>query len=87
MSQKAWSGLSAEDRKIFREAALRSSRFMREKWRDLEEHSRKQAEDAGVRIITEIDRKPFEAAMAGIYARAQQDPAIAQLIERIRKVD
>ncbi len=87
MSQKAWSGLSAEDQKIFREAAQRSSRFMREKWRDLEERSRKQAEAAGVRIITDIDRKPFEAAMAGIYDKAQQDPAIAQLIERIRKVE
>ena len=87
MSQKAWSSLSPEDQKIFRETAQRSSRFMREKWRDLEERSRKQAESAGVRIITDIDRKPFEAAMAGIYARAQQDPALAQLIERIRKVD
>jgi len=87
MSQKAWSGLSAEDQKIFREAALRSSRFMREKWRDLEERSRKRAETAGVRITTDIDRKPFEAAMAGIYVKAQQDPAMAQLIERIRKVE
>jgi tripartite ATP-independent transporter DctP family solute receptor len=87
MSQKAWSGLSAEDKKIFREAAQRSSRFMREKWHDLEERSRKQAESAGVRIIADIDRKPFEAAMAGIYAKTQQDPAMAQLIERIRKVE
>jgi len=87
MSQKAWSGLSAEDQKVFREAAQRSSRFMREKWRDLEERSRKRAETAGVRIITDIDRKPFEAAMAGIYVKAQQDPALAQLIERIRKVE
>ena len=87
MSQKAWSSLTPEDQKIFREAALRSSRFMREKWRDLEERSRKQAEDAGVRIITDIDRKPFEAAMAGIYAKAQRDPAMAGLIERIRKVE
>ena len=87
MSKKAWSGLSAEDQKIFRETAQRSSRFMREKWRDLEERSRKQAETAGVRIITDIDRKPFEAAMARIYAKAQQDPAMAQLIERIRKVE
>jgi tripartite ATP-independent transporter DctP family solute receptor len=87
MSQKAWSSLSPDDRTIFREAALRSSRFMREKWRDLEERSRKRAEDAGVRILTEIDRKPFEAAMAGIYAKAQRDPAIARLIERIRKVE
>ncbi len=87
MSQKAWSSLSPEDQKIFREAALRSSRFMREKWRDLEERSRKQAEDAGVKIISDIDRKPFEAAMAGIYAKVQRDPAMAELIERIRKVE
>lgn len=87
MSQKAWSSLTPDDRKIFREAALRSSRYMREKWRDLEDRSRKQAEDAGVKIITEIDRKPFEAAMTEIYARAQRDPAIASLIERIRKVE
>jgi TRAP-type C4-dicarboxylate transport system substrate-binding protein len=87
MSQKAWQSLSAEDRKLFREAAIRSSQFMREKWRDLEEQSRKQAEAAGVTIVTDFDRKPFEAAMAGIYTKAQRDPAAAQLIERIRKVE
>jgi tripartite ATP-independent transporter DctP family solute receptor len=87
MSQKAWASLSAEDQQIFREAALRSSRFMREKWRDLEERSRKQAEEAGVKVVSDFDRKPFEAAMAGIYARAQRDPAIARLIERIRGVN
>jgi tripartite ATP-independent transporter DctP family solute receptor len=86
MSHKVWVTLSPEDRKIFREAALRSSHFMREKWRDLEEQSRKQAEGAGVTIVTDIDRKPFETAMAGIYAKARRDPAAAQLIERIRKV-
>jgi hypothetical protein len=25
--------------------------------------------------------------MAGLYAKAQRDPAVGQLIERIRKVD
>jgi tripartite ATP-independent transporter DctP family solute receptor len=87
VSQKAWSSLSPEDQKIFREAALRSSRFMRDKWRDLEERSRKRAEDAGVTIVADIDRKPFEAAMAGLYAKAQRDGAMARLIERIRKVE
>jgi tripartite ATP-independent transporter DctP family solute receptor len=87
MSQKAWESLSADDKKIFREAAIQSSHFMREKWKDLEERSRRQAESAGVAIITDFDRKPFEAAMAGIYAKAQRDPAAAELIERIRKVD
>jgi tripartite ATP-independent transporter DctP family solute receptor len=87
MSRKAWDSLSEEDRTIFREAALQSSRFMRERWKDLEEQSRRQAAGAGVTIVTDFDRKPFEAAMAPLYAKAQRDPAAAQLIERIRKVD
>jgi TRAP-type C4-dicarboxylate transport system substrate-binding protein len=76
-----------EDKKIFRDAAIKSSRFMREKWRELEERSRQQAKAAGVTIVTEIDRKPFVEAMAGIYARAQADPAAAALIQRIRKAE
>jgi tripartite ATP-independent transporter DctP family solute receptor len=87
MSLKAWETLSPDDRKIFREEARRSSQFMREKWYDLELQSRKQAEAAGVVIVTDIDRKPFEAAMTGVYIKAQRDPASAQLIERIRKVE
>ena len=87
MSQKAWQSLSPEDRNIFREAALRSSQFMREKWKDLEDRSREQARTAGVTIITDFDRKPFEAAMTGLYAKVQRDPAAAELIERIRKVE
>jgi tripartite ATP-independent transporter DctP family solute receptor len=87
MSQKAWQSLSAEDQKIFRDSALRSSRFMREKWKDLEDQSRKRAEAAGVTIVRDFDRKPFEAAMATIYEKAQRDPATARLIERIRKVE
>lgn len=87
MSLKAWRSLSAGDQKIFRDAAAESSRFMRAKWQDLEQISRRQAEAAGATIVTDFDRKPFEDAMAGIYAKAQSDPAAAQLIERIRKVE
>lgn len=87
ISLKAWQSLSADDQTIFREAALRSSRFMREKWRDLEEQSQRKAEAAGITVIKDIDHKPFEAAMAGIYAKAGRAPAAAALIERIRKVE
>jgi len=87
ISLKAWRSLSAEDQTIFREAARRSSRFMREKWRDLEEQSQHKAEAAGITVIKDIDRKPFEDAMAAVYAKAAQDPAAAALIERIRKVE
>jgi tripartite ATP-independent transporter DctP family solute receptor len=87
MSLKAWSSLSTEDRALFRDAARQSSHFMRERWKDLEQQSRRQAEAAGVTIVSDFDRKPFEAAMADIYTKARRDPAAAALIERIRKVD
>jgi tripartite ATP-independent transporter DctP family solute receptor len=87
MSQKAWASLSAEDQRIFRESALRSSRYMREKWRDLEDQSRAKAEAAGVTIVKDIDRKPFEEAMLPLYEQARRDAASAQLIDRIRRVE
>jgi tripartite ATP-independent transporter DctP family solute receptor len=87
MSKKAWESLSGDDRKLFREAALQSNLFMRERWKDLEQQSRQKAEAAGVTIVTDFDRKPFENAMAAIYGKAQRDPAAARLIERIRKVE
>jgi len=87
MSLKAWETLSPDDRKIFREEALHSSQYMRERWRDLEDQSRNRAEAAGVLIVTDIDKKPFEAAMTGIYDKALRDPESAKLIERIRKVE
>jgi tripartite ATP-independent transporter DctP family solute receptor len=87
MSQKAWTSLSDEERRIFRESALRSSQFMREKWRDLEDLSRARAEAAGVVIVRDFDRKPFEEAMLPLYQKARRDPASAELIDRIRKVE
>ena len=38
-------------------------------------------------IMTDFDRKPLEAAMERIYAKAQRDPAAAEPIQRIRKVE
>jgi tripartite ATP-independent transporter DctP family solute receptor len=87
MSRKAWDSLSAEDRTIFRDAAQQSNRFMRQKWAELEQHSRRQAEAAGVKVVSEFERAPFEAAMAALYLKVQRDPAAAQLIDRIRKVE
>ena len=87
MSKKAWETLSAEDRKLFRDAALQSNLFMRKRWKDLEQSSRQRAEAARVTIVADFDRKPFEAAMTGIYEKARRDPAGAKLIDRIRKVE
>jgi len=86
MSLKAWQSLSNDERKMFRDAASQSNVFMRQKWQDLEQQSRQQAEAAKIALVTDFDRKPFEAAMTEVYAKAQRDPAIAELIARIRKV-
>jgi tripartite ATP-independent transporter DctP family solute receptor len=86
MSPRAWESLSAEDQEIFRDAARKSSAFMRDLWSGLEEHSRQQARAAGNTIIADFDRKPFEHAMSAIYEKTVSDPGLRQLIERIRKV-
>jgi tripartite ATP-independent transporter DctP family solute receptor len=86
MSAKAWEGLNEQDRKIFKDAARESNLYMRGRWKALEEKSAQKAESAGIQVIRNIDRAPFEAAMAGMYAKAAADPISAKLIERIRQV-
>jgi tripartite ATP-independent transporter DctP family solute receptor len=87
MSLKAWESLSADDQKIFRDAAKESSRYMRSQWEALEAQSRQEAKFAGVSIVTDFDRKPFETAMEGVYAKAAADPSLSQLIKRIKQVE
>ena len=86
MSLRAWESLSAEDKDVFRDAARQSSTYMRGLWSGLEERSRQQARAAGNTIIADFDRKPFEAAMRAIHAKAVTDPDLLSLIERIRQV-
>ena len=86
MSLRAWESLSAEDREIFRDAARKSSAFMRGLWSGLEESSRLQARAAGNTIIADFDRKPFENAVSTIYAKSETNADLRRLIERIRQV-
>jgi tripartite ATP-independent transporter DctP family solute receptor len=86
MSQPAWESLSAEDKEIFRDAARKSSAFMRDLWGGLEDRSRQQARAAGNTITASFDRKPFESAMSAIYDKAVTAPDLRQLVERIRQV-
>ena len=86
MSKRAWDGLAPDDQTIFKEAARESSRFMREQWQAWEERSRRQAQDGGSSIIADVDKAPFEAAMAEVYAKALSGAKISDLVERIRQV-
>lgn len=86
MSLRAWESLSAEDKEIFRDAARKSSAFMRGLWSGLEERSRQQARAAGGTIVADFDRRPFETAMTAIHAKTVTHPDLRRLIERIRQV-
>jgi tripartite ATP-independent transporter DctP family solute receptor len=86
MSLRAWESLSPEDQAIFRDAAGKSSIFMRQLWSGLEERSRQQARAAGNTIVASFDRKPFEDAMGAIFATEAADAESQRLIERIRQV-
>jgi len=87
MSRKAWDALNGEEQTIFREAARASSRFMRERWRQREDEARAQAEREGSVTVTEVDRAPFAAAMAGIHDRFVAERGLGDLVERIRKAE
>ena len=72
MSMKAWRSLNPADQNIFRNAARDSSIFLRGQWKNWEASFRKQALDLGVTVI-EIDRKPLEAALTGLYTKVLTD--------------
>jgi len=86
MSQRAWQELSPEDRVIFRAATRESSMYMRVQWQRWEEQSRRQAEEAGVTVISTIERKPFEDATKPLRDGLRADPRFRSLIERIESL-
>ncbi len=67
MSLGAWASLSPDDQTIFREAARRSTAFMRGLWGEWEERARQRAKAAGNVIVADFDRKPFEQAMSAVH--------------------
>jgi tripartite ATP-independent transporter DctP family solute receptor len=86
MSRRAWRELSDGDKAIFRTAARDSSKYMRQQWQSWEEDSKKQALAAGVTIIGDIDRKPFEDATKALRDEMRTDPKFGPLIDRIQAV-
>lgn len=85
MSEKAWQTLSGEDQQIFREAARESSHFMRDRWRDWEEQSRRDARAAAVTVTEQVDKKSFEERLDALRDRLLSDRKIKALVDRIRE--
>jgi len=67
-------------------AARESAKYMRTQWQTWETRSEKEAAEAGVTIIDNSDRKPFEDATRGLRDQMRADPQLRPLIEKIEAV-
>lgn len=83
MSQALWSSLSEEEQGWFMEAAKASVEVTRARVSELEENGVAGLIDAGMEVVTEIDREAFEAAVQPAYD-AYTSQFGDELIERIR---
>jgi TRAP-type C4-dicarboxylate transport system substrate-binding protein len=86
MSKMVWDGLSAEDQAAVMEAAKASVGKQRELWAAKEVES-KAIVEAGGAIINEVDKAPFIAAMDSVYEKHVTDPALQDLVARIKATE
>ncbi|MBC8129456.1 MAG: TRAP transporter substrate-binding protein [Rhizobiaceae bacterium] len=83
ISKMSWDKLSPEDQAIVKQAAKDSVGKMRELWTAREAESEKVVRAAGVEVM-DIDKAPFEAAMAPVYERFAATDGLKSLVQRIK---
>jgi tripartite ATP-independent transporter DctP family solute receptor len=83
-SKRVWDTLPKDEQEIIRKAAKESVPFMRKQWDDREAASRKTVEAAGSQIVTDIDKKAFQAAMQPVYAKFAGTDKLKALVKRIQ---
>jgi len=87
MSRYRWERLSAEDQQLIRKAAKDSVKTMRRLWDARVAASHEAMIAAGVNIVDDIDKQSFMDAMAPLYDEYLQEPALREMVERIRAVE
>ncbi|WP_265517375.1 TRAP transporter substrate-binding protein [Nitratireductor luteus] len=87
ISKTSWDKLSPEDQEILRQAAKESVPYMRKLWAEREAASEAKVREAGVEIISGIDKTPFIEAMGPVYEKHVTSDKLKDLVERIRAVE
>lgn len=87
MSKASFDNLSPEDQEIVRAAAKESVAKMRELWTEREAESEAKVREAGVEIVTDIDKQPFIDAMKPVYDKHVTSDALKGIVERIQAVE
>lgn len=87
VSKRIWQRLSPPDQNIVRAAAKETAAWVRQQVDALDASAARSATAAGVEIVGDVDRKSFADAMAPLYATYTADPAVKELVDRIRSHD
>ncbi|MBM3572664.1 MAG: TRAP transporter substrate-binding protein, partial [Alphaproteobacteria bacterium] len=86
MSKRSWDGLTADERKMFHDAAKESVAVMRKLWFEREKKSEAMVRQAGSMIVDKVDKRPFIDAMKPVYDRFVTDAKMKTLVARIQAV-
>jgi tripartite ATP-independent transporter DctP family solute receptor len=87
MSKVAWDRLSAEDQEVIRQAARESIPVNRELWAAREQASEEIIRAAGVQVVEDLDKTPFQEAMGPVYDRHADSPSLKELVARIQATE
>lgn len=87
MAKASFDKLSADEQEIVRQAARDSVPVMRELWEAREKESESRVRDAGVEIITDIDKTPFIEAMVPVYQKYVTSPKLQQMVADIQATE
>ena len=73
VNAKVWQGLSPEDQKILKEAAVESAMLQRKLWKEREKASEEKVLAGGVQFNEIPDKSGFQAAMKPVYEKFLKD--------------
>ena len=80
-SRKIWTELSADEQKAIRAAAKDSVTFLRQRIDSYEVAARLKAEDSGVQVIDDVDRKSFADALVPLYPILAPQPELQAMVQ------
>jgi tripartite ATP-independent transporter DctP family solute receptor len=81
MSKAVYDKLPAAEQAMIRAAAKESVPFERQKWDEQEAKSLAAVKAGGAEIVTDVDKKSFQAAMAPVYDKFMTTPYMKRLVK------
>lgn len=81
-----WEDLSEQEKKWLQEAANESYEYQKVLWKESEEEALKAVQEAGVKVLYP-DKQPFEEKVQPLIDEYKSEPAVYDLITKIKSVE